>query len=104
VKGKGIRLVDLFPLLVPRYFEVVFAKFFQGVECIIRGVLRVCSFTCLTDQELCIGQGIPLNTIAHSGVHTRITILKITFQGKLVFQGHVKGTEQVSLGAPLPRA
>ena len=30
--------------------------------------------------------------------------LKITFQGKLVLQGKVKGTHQVSLGAPLSRA
>jgi hypothetical protein len=29
-EGEGIRLVDLFPLLVPRCFEVVFAKFFKG--------------------------------------------------------------------------
>jgi hypothetical protein len=32
------------------------------------------SFSCLIDQELCIGHDTPLNTIAHSGVITRTII------------------------------
>jgi hypothetical protein len=84
--------VDLFPLLVPQCFEVVFAKIFKGWNVSSGGCLLGLLVYLSVYQELCIGHDTPLNTIAHSGVNTRITILKITFQGKLVFQGNVKGT------------
>jgi hypothetical protein len=52
--------------------------------------LFVGSARLLVYQEQCIGHDTPSKTSAHFGVNTRITILKITFQGNLVIQGSVE--------------
>jgi len=105
VKGKGIRLLDRFTHFVPRCFEVVYAKFLKGLNGGAELFIAV-SFSCQLYQKICIGPDTPLNTFAHCGVIPQSPSYhepEDHISGQACVQGEIRGTEQVSLGAPPPR-